>query len=158
MIIRCLASACSSCCQCCYSDTSGFERHYTYDSYPYYNNNSIWMTYWFCYPIPTPVFHHHHHHNSDCCNPSLCFGCSSCDCNGGDSGHHSILLIIILVLALIGLIFSILVLVILFTKYYHKHKEIVRKYNDALKKRVKDLSLEFPLSGANENLSLDELI
>ena len=78
MIIRCMASACHGCCQCCYHGTEGYRRSYRYNTYPYYGGGDFFLWFWICYPIPTP---HHMNYHHGCANACLgCNGCSGCDC------------------------------------------------------------------------------
>ena len=110
-----------------------------------YFQADVWLCFWFCYPVPT----HHIHHGGGGCSCSTCIPCcipcncnNNCnDCNSNGGGGY-IILILILILAIIGLIFSIIILVSLFTQMYFRHQQLVVKYNNSLLHRVKDLSDE----------------
>ena len=152
MLVRCMASTCTCCCQGCYQDTdAAHNRVFTASSYPYYGSD-IWFCY-VCYPIPTPMpslspLHGAAAHSSSC-GAIGCTCCGSCS-NRGDLNHGSgdggvvLLVIVVAVLAVLGVIFACALLAIIGGRYVHRYRQLVKRYDEVRHQRVRDLSARNP--------------
>jgi uncharacterized membrane protein len=159
MLIR-TCSCFSCCCQCCYGEQQeGHNRHYTASNYPYYGSD-IWCCY-ICFPYPTPHLvvptHQQQPQYGSCdCTACNCHGCSSSSA-GGDSDGCVILLVIVLVLAVLGVIFSVIFLAFLGASYVDKYRQLMQRHESVVRRRVKDLTNSEPLHDVHDAIKMKGL-
>jgi hypothetical protein len=140
MVVRCMASTCTCCCQGCYQDgDAAHDRSYSASTYPYYGND-IWFCY-VCYPMPTPMPVAGAGRHTNCCGAmgcNCCAGCSHNDVNsGGGDGA-------VLVLVVVGVIFACMLLALIGGRYVHRYRKLVQRYEEVRQQRVRDLAARDP--------------
>ncbi len=148
MMVRCLASVCTCCCQGCYQDSdAAHDRAYAASTYPYYGND-IWFCY-VCYPIPTPMPVSGMARQTNCCGAMGCDCCTGCSHNvnaGGGNGDGGVvvLVVVVAVLAVLGVVFACILLAMIGGRYVHRYRKLVQRFDEVRNQRVKDLSARDP--------------